>query len=77
MGLFLCRAPLCREKIDAKAKLDVVQTPLRPIKAIISPLHPDRDLLPENRTIHKLDLTYKVKIEEKGPHKPTLPSLQG
>ena len=63
--------------MELKAKLDVVQIPLRPTESTLTPLHPDRDLLPEQKTIHKLDLTYALKVEESGPHKPTLPSLNG
>ena len=72
-----CRAPIESEKIDLKATLDVIQIPLRPVSSALSPLKPDRDLLPEEKTIHKLELNYKLKIEEAGGHTPTLPALNG
>ena len=57
------------------AKLSSVCLPLRPIDAVLAPTAGARDALPENRTIHRLELTYKLKVEEAGGHKPTLPLL--
>lgn len=71
----LCRAPLRREKVAPTAKLTTLLIPLRPTNSAISPLTPDRDGLPNNRTIHKQELTYELKAEEAGSYKPTLPML--
>jgi hypothetical protein len=71
----ICRAAIRREKVAPTAKLSTVQIPLRPVDAILAPLSPERDMFPGNKAIHKLELTYKLRVEEPGGHKPTLPML--
>ena len=73
--MLLCRAPLRREKLAPTAKLTKILIPLRPSHSIIAPLVSGRDSLPENKTVHKLELTYQLKVEESGSFKPTLPTL--
>lgn len=57
------------------AKITTVQIPLRPVDDVLAPLGPERDVFPGNRDVHRLELTYKLKVEEPGAHKPTLPML--
>ena len=57
------------------AKLTAVRIPLRPTDAVLAPLGPERDVFPLNRAVHRLELTYKLKVEEPGGHRPTLTML--
>ncbi len=72
---YCCRAPLRREKLAPTAKLNTIQIPIRPSSSVVSPLSKERDALPDNRVIHKVEITYKLKAEEAGSYKPTLPML--
>ena len=71
----LVTAPLGREKVKPTAKLESVSYPLRPIKYAIKPLSAPRDVLPENRTIHQMVLTYKLSLTEGGKVTPRVPLL--
>lgn len=57
------------------AKLQGVQMALRPSDSTISPLAKGRDGLPNEKIIHKLELNYKLKVEETGSYKPSIPML--
>jgi len=57
-------ATLERQTISPDAKLDVLRRSLRPVKSIIRPLSPERDLLPDDRLIHELVLTYEFELPE-------------
>lgn len=48
---------------------------LRPSDSTISPLAKGRDGLPNEKIIHKLELNYKLKVEETGSYKPSIPML--
>eukprot|EP00210_Caulerpa_lentillifera_P001608 g1546.t1 len=65
-------APLRREKINPSINLESVLLPLAPTESSITPFTFKRDVLPDSRVIHKLQLTYKLKLIEGGKITPRL-----
>ncbi|PRP81954.1 hypothetical protein PROFUN_10526 [Planoprotostelium fungivorum] len=53
------------EDISPSVKVSQLQRPVRPSESNISPLDSIRDVLPDNRNILQLVLTYKFKLEDK------------
>ncbi|CAO3593980.1 unnamed protein product [Absidia cylindrospora] len=57
-------APVRRETaVDIKASFDTLRKYTRPTDAVIAPLHPDRNSLPDTKTLYELVLTYKFKAD--------------
>ncbi|MHC4091064.1 MAG: tripeptidyl peptidase II [Planctomycetota bacterium] len=59
-------APLSEERIAPSASLETLRHPVRPGKSEIRPLEGGRDLLPEQRQVYELVLTYDFKLDKEG-----------
>lgn len=68
-------APIRRERIKPIIKLNYIFLPLAPSESSISPFTSKRDELPDSRVIHKLSLTYNLKLIEGGRVTPRLMML--
>jgi tripeptidyl-peptidase-2 len=57
-------SPIRREdNLNIGVTFNKLRKYIRPSEANITPMHPDRDLLPSTRLLYQLILSYKVKIE--------------
>lgn len=66
-----------REVLEPKAELKTHRKLLRPIESEIRPLSPERDLLPDQRQIYQMVLTYQFEQEEPGKITPHFPETEG
>jgi hypothetical protein len=62
--------------LSLSAALKTLHIPLRPVSACVSTLATERDRLPGGRIMHRLLLTYKLKLLEGGLVKAVLQPLQ-
>jgi tripeptidyl-peptidase II len=69
-------APLRRTKVQPAATLNKLHIPLRPATAQLTTLGTLRDALPGDRIMHRLLLSYKLKLAEGGAIVATLPALR-
>lgn len=67
--------PFRRERIKPIVNLNYIFLPLAPSDSNISPYTSKRDKLPDSRVIHKLSLTYNLKLVEGGKVTPRLMML--
>jgi tripeptidyl-peptidase-2 len=65
--------PLHRQQIAPAAKLTTHRTTLRPTSAVIRPLAPSRDVLPNGRHLYLLELTYNFSQAKAGTVTPRFP----
>ncbi|CAG9460207.1 unnamed protein product [Pedinophyceae sp. YPF-701] len=68
-------APLRPEAVSPDAKLATVRIPVTPHASRIVPSPDARDELPEGRTIHLMQLDYKLKLTEAGKVTPRIPMI--
>lgn len=59
-------APLRKERVSPKGSLSILRRAVRPSKAEVRPLDGQRDMLPEERQVHELVLTYNFKMDKDG-----------
>ncbi len=58
--------PLRKERVGPSGSLNVLRRPLRPTEHVLRPLDGTRDLLPEERQVYELILTYPFTMEKAG-----------
>ncbi|KAI9310690.1 subtilase family-domain-containing protein [Dichotomocladium elegans] len=57
-------APLRKEsKVDIQTNFNKLRKYLRPTDAVITPLNPERNTVPDTRVLYALNLTYAIKID--------------
>ncbi|KAG0176962.1 tripeptidyl-peptidase II Tpp2 [Apophysomyces sp. BC1034] len=69
-------APIRKEdEVDISVSFNKLRKYLRPTESTITPMHPDRDLLPSTRLMYSLVLTYSLKVDAATTVTPTFPTV--